>query len=65
MKLHDSRDHFMMIRDTSLKDALIKLVLTFASKRVMQIGFFEFLKQVGSVFTSESANEFKHSLRIG
>ena len=55
----------MMIRDTSLKDALIKLVLTFASKRAMQIGFFEFLKQVGSVFTSESANEFKYSLRIG
>ena len=55
----------MMIRDTSLKDALIKLVLTFPSKRAMQIGFFEFLKHVGLAFTSESANEFKHSLRIG
>ena len=51
--------------DTSLKDALIKLDLTFASKRAMQIGFFEFLKQVGPSFTIESASASKNSLRIG
>ena len=34
----------------------IKLGLKFVSKRSMQLGFFEFLKQVGLIFKGESAN---------
>ena len=34
----------------------IKLGLKFLSKRSIQLGFFEFLKQVGLIFKGESAN---------
>ena len=49
-KFHDSRDHFMTI----------KLGLKFLSKREILHGFFELLKQVGSVFNGESANVAKN-----
>ena len=60
-KFHDSRDHFMTIRDTNFKNVVfIKLGLKFLSKREIQHGFFELLKQVGSVFNGESANVAKN-----
>ena len=43
----------------------IKLGVKFVSKRLIQLGFFEFLKHVGSTFKDKSANVSKHWLRIG
>ena len=60
MKFHGSRDHFMKIRDSNFKKIFIKLGLKFVSKRSIQLGFFEFLKQVGWTFKVESANVSKN-----
>ena len=59
MKFHGSRDHFIMIRDSSSKTfVFIKLGLKFVSKRSIQLGFFEFLKQIGSIFKSDPNQQF-------
>ena len=56
----------MMIKDTSFKNiCFVKQILKSVSTRSIQLVFLEFLKQVGSIFESESANVSENCIRIG
>ena len=61
MKFHDRRDHFMTARGTSFKSICFhKNRFEICQKISMQLGIFEFFKQVGLIFQGEFGNVFKN-----